>query len=108
MKEKNNFNKCTFITYLTRKLSLPKQDRKKKGLLFSGDRFEIFEVRFGFFELFFSFGDLVLFGLYLLLHVLHGLGMCLWHSALMVTQNGHGPVGSVVGEEFVVDAVFSF
>ncbi len=47
-------------------------------------------------------------GVYLGLKVLHGLLKCFGRSSLVVTEDGHRPVGSVVRQDFCWDAVVSW
>lgn len=45
---------------------------------------------------------------HLFLEDLHGLGKGFWYRPLMVAQDGHGPVRSVVGQELSCNVVFSW
>ena len=50
------------------------------------------------FEFLFGFLDCLLLGLKLLVQVFHRLVVGLWHSALMVAEDGNSPVRSVVAQ----------
>lgn len=45
---------------------------------------------------------------YLFLEDLHGPGKGFWNRPLMVAQDGHGSVGSVVGQKLSCNIVFSW
>jgi len=45
--------------------------------------------------------DGIALGAYFLLQILHGFLMSLGHRTLMVTENGDGTIGPIIGEQFL-------